>query len=91
MEENKNNAMPSEEQERDFSTFDDAAEHAREVEIMEEQSREDQALPPDPDAILEVRHLKKYFTLKKTITGKPLSSLKAVDDVSFKIKRGETL
>ena len=91
MEENKNNAMPSEEQEWDFSTFDDAAEHAREVEIMEEQSREDQALPPDPDAILEVRHLKKYFTLKKTITGKPLSSLKAVDDVSFKIKRGETL
>ncbi len=48
-------------------------------------------LPPDPDAILEVRHLKKYFTLKKSITGKALSTLKAVDDVSFKIRKGETL
>lgn len=29
--------------------------------------------------------------LKKTLTGKPLSTLKAVDDVSFKVKPGETL
>ncbi|MBQ9081775.1 MAG: ATP-binding cassette domain-containing protein [Clostridia bacterium] len=41
--------------------------------------------------MLEVRHLKKHFVLKKTITGKTLSTLKAVDDVSFKIKPGETL
>ena len=46
---------------------------------------------PDPDVILEVRNLKKYFVLKKTLMGKPISTLKAVDDVSFKIKRGETL
>ncbi len=55
------------------------------------QIEKDKDLPPDPDAILEVRHLKKYFTLKKSITGKPLSVLKAVDDVSFKIYPGETL
>ncbi len=48
-------------------------------------------MPPDPEAILEVRHLKKFFVLKKTLTGKPLSTLKAVDDVSFKVKPGETL
>ncbi|MBO4262213.1 MAG: dipeptide ABC transporter ATP-binding protein [Clostridia bacterium] len=48
-------------------------------------------LPPDPDAVLEVRHLKKYFTLKKTLLGKPISVLKAVDDVSFKVYPGETL
>ena len=41
--------------------------------------------------ILEVRNLKKHFVLKKTLMGKPLSTLKAVDDVSFTIKEGETL
>ena len=48
-------------------------------------------LPPDPDAVLEIRHLKKHFVLKKSLLGKPLSTLKAVDDVSFVIKEGETL
>ena len=43
------------------------------------------------DVILEVRNLKKYFVLKKTLMGKPISTLKAVDDVSFVIKEGETL
>ena len=43
------------------------------------------------DVILEVRNLKKYFVLKKTLMGKPISTLKAVDDVSFTIKEGETL
>ena len=39
--------------------------------------------------IVEVDHLKKYFPVK---TGMFSSvSLKAVDDVSFKIKKGETL
>ncbi len=53
--------------------------------------QEDSLLPPDPNAILEVRHLKKYFTLKKSIMGAPLSQLKAVDDVSISIRPGETL
>ena len=35
--------------------------------------------------LLEVRHLKKYFKMGKNQT------LKAVDDVSFYIKKGETL
>jgi len=75
----------------DFSTFDDEAEQLKEQQEREAQIEADKLLPPDPDAILEVRHLKKHFVLKKTITGKALSTLKAVDDVSFKVKAGETL
>ncbi len=71
--------------------FDDEAERAKEELARNAQIEADNLLPPDPEAILEVRHLKKHFVLKKTITGKPLSTLKAVDDVSFKIKPGETL
>ena len=74
-----------------FAAFDDVAEREREKQLADEQAEADKLLPPDPEAILEVRHLKKHFVLKKTITGKPLSTLKAVDDVSFKIKPGETL
>ena len=47
--------------------------------------------PYDPEAILEVRHLRKCFPLKKSLTGKVLSELVAVDDVSFVLKPGETL
>lgn len=43
------------------------------------------------DIILDVRNLKKYFPLKKTLMGDPIVNLKAVDDVSFTLKRGETL
>lgn len=41
--------------------------------------------------ILEVEGLKKYFPLKKTILGKTLVSLKAVDDVTFKVEKGTTI
>lgn len=67
--------------EGEFANFDDQAEFGKEQALRDRKIAEDSALPPDPDAILEVRHLKKYFTLKKTIVGKPLSELKAVDDV----------
>ena len=45
----------------------------------------------DTDAILEVRNLRKCFPLKKTLTGKVTQELIAVDNVSFKLKAGETL
>ncbi len=86
MEENKISAQGT-----DFSSFDDQQEKEKEIAAKQAKIEEDSLLPPDPDAILEVRHLKKYFTLKKTITGKPLSQLRAVDDISFKIMPGETL
>ena len=43
------------------------------------------------EVLLEVKNLKKYFPLKKTLFGKVQSWVKAVDDVSFVIRKGETL
>lgn len=74
-----------------FEGFDDENERLLEEQKREEQAAKDALLPPDPDAILEVRHLKKYFVKKKTLLGKTLASLKAVDDVSLKVKKGETI
>ena len=74
-----------------FEAFDDEAEALREQEARDAKAAADKLLPPDPDALLEVRHLKKYFVLKKTLFGKTLSQLRAVDDVSFKLYPGETL
>ena len=75
----------------EFAGFDDAAEAEKEREARDKAAEADFLLPPDPEALLEVRHLKKYFVLSKTISGKPKSVLRAVDDVSFKLKAGETL
>lgn len=80
-----------EEDTKDFAAFDDAAEREKEQQAKREKIEQDKLLPPNPEAILEVRHLKKYFTLKKNLLGKPLSTLKAVDDVSFILKPSETL
>ncbi len=41
--------------------------------------------------ILEVNNLCKYFPIKKTAFGKTLVSLKAVENVSFKLKAGTTI
>ncbi|GAC43456.1 ABC transporter ATP-binding protein [Paenibacillus popilliae] len=40
--------------------------------------------------LLDVRGLKKYFYTSKGLFGKNKQTLKAVDDVSFQIRRGET-
>jgi len=41
--------------------------------------------------ILEIKNLKTYFPIDKTIFGKTKNYVKAVDDVSFKVYPGETL
>ncbi|MCB0366495.1 MAG: ABC transporter ATP-binding protein [Bdellovibrionaceae bacterium] len=41
--------------------------------------------------VLEIRNVKKHFPLKKGIFGNVLSWVKAVDDVSLKVRRGRTL
>lgn len=43
------------------------------------------------DYILQVSHLKKYFPIKGGMFGKQIGAVKAVDDVSFSIKRGTTM
>ena len=45
----------------------------------------------EKNALLEVRHLRKCFPLKKSITGKVLEELIAVEDVSFDLMPGETI
>jgi len=41
--------------------------------------------------LLEVKNLKKYFPASKNFWGQPITFLKAVDDVSFTIKKGQTI
>ena len=43
------------------------------------------------DPLLEVKNVRVWFADNKNIMGKPLSYMKAVDDVSFVLKKGETL
>ncbi len=45
----------------------------------------------ETDNILEVSHLKKYFPIKGGFFGGVTGQVKAVDDVSFTIKRGTTM
>jgi len=44
-----------------------------------------------PEVLLEVEHLKKYFPIKRGVFSRTIGYVKAVDDVSFKINKGETL
>ncbi len=46
---------------------------------------------PQGDVLLEVKNLKKYFPVAKNLVGKPTKYLHAVDNVSFKLKKGRTL
>ncbi|MBX5436542.1 MAG: ABC transporter ATP-binding protein [Alicyclobacillaceae bacterium] len=43
------------------------------------------------ETILEVRNLKMYFPVTKGLLKRKVSDIKAVDDVSFDIRRGETI
>ncbi|MDE6790130.1 MAG: dipeptide ABC transporter ATP-binding protein [Clostridia bacterium] len=45
---------------------------------------------PD-DVLLQVNDLKKYFPVAKNFFGKPIKFLKAVDGISFTLKKGKTL
>ncbi|MBV9552505.1 MAG: ATP-binding cassette domain-containing protein [Alphaproteobacteria bacterium] len=54
-----------------------------------------EGLTPAPDTILEVSELKRYFdvsppALERLLQGKPRAAVKALDGVSFAIRRGET-
>ena len=45
----------------------------------------------DPNNVLVIDHLRKYFPVQKNFFGKPIRFLKAVEDVSFVLKKGETM
>ena len=45
----------------------------------------------DPQYILQVNHLKKYFPIKGGMVSKTVGHVKAVDSVTFNLKRGTTM
>jgi peptide/nickel transport system ATP-binding protein len=47
--------------------------------------------PVADDVLLKARNLSVWFPAKKTLFGRPLEYIKAVDDVSFDVYKGETL
>ncbi len=60
-----------------------------EREMVPEENKK-QIIEPDIE-LLTVENLKVYFPIKKSFTGKILKEIKAVDDVSFFVKKGEIL
>lgn len=59
-----------------------------------EQNKEEivqEELKPNPEYIFEVKNLKKYFPLNRNFFGKPQTYLRAVDNVSFGVKKGQTI
>ena len=42
-----------------------------------------------PEVLVEIKNLTKHFTVETNLFGKPVSQLNAVDNVSFKIYKGE--
>lgn len=59
-----------------------------------EQNKEEivqEELKANPEYILEVKNLKKYFPLNRNFFGKPQTYLRAVDNVSFGVKKGQTI
>ena len=73
------------------SVYDDVLIEKQVAEEKEKNKARDFALPPDPEALLEVRHLRKCFPIQKSLFGKTQKELVAVDDISFKLMPGETL
>jgi len=72
---------------------DESAQSAFVTSLIEPKSDYDnriKALAQEPD-ILRVENLSTYYTAKKNFFGRPTAYTKAVDDISFTMKRGETL
>jgi oligopeptide transport system ATP-binding protein len=51
----------------------------------------DQAAASGETPLLEVRHVKKYFPIRKGVLQREVARVHAVDDVSFAVTEGETL
>ncbi|MDE7075935.1 MAG: dipeptide ABC transporter ATP-binding protein [Clostridia bacterium] len=60
-------------------------------EVLETQSTQTAETALPDDVLLQVNDLKKYFPVAKNFFGKPIKFLKAVDGISFTLKKGKTL
>ncbi|MHC1786314.1 MAG: ABC transporter ATP-binding protein [Christensenellales bacterium] len=58
---------------------------------MQNSSAAAAARVPLHDNLVEVSHLKKHFPIRAGLFGRVVGAVKAVDDVSFSIKRGTTM
>ena len=64
------------------------------VRELDEMKKEDAKIPPivhDEDNLLEVQNLKQYFPLKAGFFKRTVGYVRAVDGISFNIKRGTTM
>ena len=68
-----------------------AVEEEKISEVPATENKEITAESAGNEYILEVENLSKHFTLSKNLIGKPVSVLKAVNNVSFKVKHGTTI
>lgn len=60
-------------------------------ESKQESITQTSALKTQSSVLISVKNLSVWFPLNKTLLGKPTAHIKAVDDVSFDVYKGETL
>ncbi len=78
------------EENKELSTVN-SGENSEEVVDTVETTATTEAVNDGENYILEVEGLKKYFAISKNLFGKPTKFLRAVDDISFKLKPNKTI
>ena len=61
------------------------------VACWEKDKGEKSSMTANDEVILKVQKLKKYFPIRRGVFRRQVGDVKAVDDVSFEVYRGETL
>ena len=75
----------------DFITSQPAESKGKNADKMPAENSDKAPLEYDPQYILQVRDLKKYFPIKDGMLSRTVGYVKAVDGVTFKLKRGTTM
>lgn len=75
----------------DFVSVKEDSKEFKFIEINELERKKHQNTMYSQPPMLEIKNLQTSFPIKKNFFGRILKSLKAVDDVSFEVYRGETL
>ena len=75
----------------DFITSQPAESKGRNADRMPNEASDKEPLVYDPQYILQVRDLKKHFPIKDGMLGRVTGYVKAVDGVTFNLKRGTTM
>ena len=75
----------------DFITSQPAESKGRNADRMPNEASDKEPLVYDPQYILQVRDLKKHFPIKDGMLARVTGYVKAVDGVTFNLKRGTTM